>query len=325
SVGRRRVHCVVKVPSCDKSSDISRIFEVESSLLKKVSGHRSIVPPPTIHILNFANHFLQLFFSHLPEHQQPPLTELFFSGTCSEAYIFPLFGVTMATKIKTGLTPERAVRYAYQLADTMYYLQQRGVIHQTLLPENIQVTSNDKVMVCNFETAIQTDPATCTLLVSHSLIAPSNRMGLSPEVLNTFNRRDAEIVDYSTQYPWNFGTLSVIMATGLHPLRNYPGRYLNEGKVKYRSHNYQNLPDINKYPSLFCRLVKRSLSCDPVRRPTLFQITSIMKKDSRTLTMMSSNGRGKTSVGARQSVHRRDSAREHSEVERSREQGTESL
>jgi hypothetical protein len=125
------------------------------------------------------------------------------------------------------------------------------------------------------------------------------------------------------------------MATGLYPLRNYPGRYLNEGKVKYRSHNYQNLPDINKYPSLFCRLVKRSLSCDPVRRPTLFQITSIMKKDSRTLTMMSSNGRGKTSVvslssspgsvGARQSVHRRDSAREHSEVERSGEQGTESL
>ena len=49
------------------------------------------------------------------------------------------------------------------------------------------------------------------------------------------------------------------------------------------------------------------------------------------LSLFVANGRGKTSVvslssspgsvGARQSVHRRDSAREHSEVERSGEQG----
>lgn len=87
-------------PSLPHLADASRIFEVESSLLRKVSGHRSIITAPTIQILNFANEFLQLFFSHLPEHKQPPLTELFFSGTCSEAYIYPLYGVTMATKIK---------------------------------------------------------------------------------------------------------------------------------------------------------------------------------------------------------------------------------
>jgi hypothetical protein len=51
-----------------------------------------------------------------------------------------------------------------------------------------------------------------------------------------------------------------------------------------------------------------------------------MKKDSRTLTMMSSNGRGKASVVSSpgmgsKSVHRRDSAKEHSELERSGEQG----
>jgi serine/threonine protein kinase len=212
---KKRTHCVVKVPSCDKSSETSRIFEMESTLLRKVSGHRSIVATPTVQILNFANEFLQLFFSHLPEHKQPPLTELFFSGTCSEAYIYPLYGVTMATKIKSGLSPEKAVRYAYQLADTMYFLQQRGVIHQTLLPENIQVMSNDRVMVCNFETAVQTDPSTCTLLISHSFVAPSNRMGLAPEVLNGFNRVDPEMIDYSTQYPWSFGALSVVMATGI--------------------------------------------------------------------------------------------------------------
>ena len=47
------------------------------------------------------------------------------------------------------------------------------------------------------------------------------------------------------------------------------------------------LPSLSQYPALFCRLVKRSLSCDPIRRPSLFQITSIMRKDSRILTVIS--------------------------------------
>jgi len=60
-------------------------------------------------------------------------------GGCTEAYVYPLYGVTMATKIKTGLTPDKVLKYSYQLADIMHFLQQRGVIHQNLLPENIQV------------------------------------------------------------------------------------------------------------------------------------------------------------------------------------------
>ena len=51
-----------------------------------------------------------------------------------------------------------------------------------------QVMSNDHVMVCNFETAIQTDPTTCLLVVSRSVVAPSNRKGLSPEVISAFAR-----------------------------------------------------------------------------------------------------------------------------------------
>jgi hypothetical protein len=80
---------------------------------------------------------------------------------------------------------EITVRVLYALKMLSFSVFTRSIF--SIFPSN-QVTSSDKVMVCNFETAVQTDPATCTLLVSHSLIAPSNRMGLSPEVLNTFNR-----------------------------------------------------------------------------------------------------------------------------------------
>ena len=37
--------------------------------------------------------------------------------------------------------------------------------------------------------------------------------------------------------------LSVLMATGLHPLKDYPEVYEGGNKVKYRSHDYQALPD----------------------------------------------------------------------------------
>ena len=59
----------------------------------------------------------------------------------------------------------------------------------------------------------------------------------------TLTRVEGECIDYSTQYPWSFGVLSVLMATGLHPLKDYPESYESGNKVKYRSHDYQALPD----------------------------------------------------------------------------------
>ena len=50
-----------------------------------------------------------------------------------------------------------------------------------------------------------------------------------------------------------------VYLSGQHPLRNYPGRYLNEGKVKYRSHNYQSLPDVNKV-RIVCVIVLKILT-----------------------------------------------------------------
>ena len=51
-----------------------------------------------------------------------------------------------------------------------------------------QVMSNDRVVVCNFETAAQTDPTTCLLMVSRIVVAPSNQKGLAPEVISAYNR-----------------------------------------------------------------------------------------------------------------------------------------
>ena len=77
-----------------------RTFADEAGLLRKVSNHKSIISPPSVQILNFSDDGLQQFFSTLLQQKQVLVRELFMSGGCMEAYIYPLYGVTMATRVK---------------------------------------------------------------------------------------------------------------------------------------------------------------------------------------------------------------------------------
>ncbi len=133
----------------------------------------------------------------------------------------------------------------------------------------LQVMSNDRLVLCNFETAVQTNPTTCLLVASQSIITPSNKKGLAPEVVTALSRLriETETVDYSTQYPWSFGVMSVVMAMGVHPLQDYPEAYESSFRVKYRSHQVHTLPDAERVSSsthhhmvLVCGLVYRAYS-----------------------------------------------------------------
>ena len=75
-------------------------FESEANQLRRIAGHKCIISPPAIQILNFSDDSLQTFFKSIPPQKQTLLKELFVSGGCMEAYVYPLYGVTMATKIK---------------------------------------------------------------------------------------------------------------------------------------------------------------------------------------------------------------------------------
>ena len=74
--------------------------------------------------------------------------------------------------------------------------------------------------------------------------------------------------------------VSKILLIHIYSLKNFP---LHSISVYLQSvlfsHNLQ-------YPPIFCKLVKRSLACDPIRRPTLPQILSIIKKDSKVIALM---------------------------------------
>lgn len=75
-------------------------FESEANLLRKISSHKCVISAPVVQILNFSDENLQRFYSSLSRQKQSLLGQLFMGGGCTEAYVYPLYGVTMATKIK---------------------------------------------------------------------------------------------------------------------------------------------------------------------------------------------------------------------------------
>ena len=77
-------------------------FESEANLLRKISGHKCVISPPVVQILNFSDESLRRFYSSISRQKQMLLQQLFMSGGCTEAYVYPLYGVTMATRIKVG-------------------------------------------------------------------------------------------------------------------------------------------------------------------------------------------------------------------------------
>ena len=48
-------------------------------------------------------------------------------------------------------------------------------------------------------------------------------------------------------------------------------------------------PSLSQYPPVFMKLVKRTILCDPVRRPTLQQILTVFKRDPKILSLMTGN------------------------------------
>lgn len=82
--------------------DTLRTLEGEATLLHRISHHKSIISPPNIHILNFSDEKHQRFFFAVPQQKQGLLRQLFSLGGAMQAYVYPLYGVTMATRIKVS-------------------------------------------------------------------------------------------------------------------------------------------------------------------------------------------------------------------------------
>ena len=93
---------LLKASSLSPPSDTLHILESEAKLLFQISHHKSIISPPNLHAINFSEERHQRFYYSTPQPKQALLRQLFGVGEAIQAYVYPLYGVTMATKIKVG-------------------------------------------------------------------------------------------------------------------------------------------------------------------------------------------------------------------------------
>jgi len=80
------------------------------------------------------------------------------------------------------LSPDRAVRIAFNICDALAYIQNHGVVHRDLKPENILVDAQDHIKLINFGMAAQTGARRITFTNMSQVVGVSEY--ISPEELN---------------------------------------------------------------------------------------------------------------------------------------------
>lgn len=95
----RQVHCIVKVPH----PSFPQPLRSEATLLGVIAGHKGIIAAPSSCTFSTRSEDVQELYRRSTEDKRRLLQDLFSSPDhTSSAYVYPLYGVTMATKIKVS-------------------------------------------------------------------------------------------------------------------------------------------------------------------------------------------------------------------------------
>lgn len=109
------------------------------------------------------------------------------------------------------LPPERAVRIALRILDTLEYLHSHGIVHRDLKPENVMVDAEDRIKLIDFGIAAKTGARRLTFAkLSQTLGTPDY---ISPEQVKG-KRGDARSDLYAV------GVMLYEMLTGSHPFES---------------------------------------------------------------------------------------------------------
>ena len=149
------------------------------------------------------------------------------------------------------LPQERAVRIALNICDVLAYIQNRGVVHRDLRPENILVDAHDHIKLINFGAAAQTGARRITFTSLSQVVGTSEY--ISPEELKG-KRGDTRSDIYA------LGVILYEMLTGKTPFQgSNPYDRLQKHPVPPREINVAISPQLQE-------VIYRALERDPRNR-----------------------------------------------------------
>ena len=156
-----------------------------------------------------------------------------------------------------------------QVLGALLYLEKNRVRHLDIKPSNVLIQNGNRPVLCDFGCAIQFPDSSFVLEYSRGVHVGGNRSHLAPEVLTSAHRCRHEpsrhkTIDYSKQASFAVGVLVSEIATGEHPLPDYPLGFTTSGAVRYTSRDVIPLPDF--YPKSFQSIVADLLRGDPGKR-----------------------------------------------------------
>ena len=170
------------------------------------------------------------------------------------------------------LSYETTLQTTDQILQALLYLEKNRIRHLDVKPANVLVANESRPILCDFGCAVQFPDSTFVLRYARGMQIGGNRAHLAPEVLTSahFCRHQPakwSSIDYSKQASFAAGVLVCELATGAHPLPDYPLGYSEQGTVGYGAQDLHPLPQF--YPKTFHSIVSDLLRADPAKRLSL--------------------------------------------------------
>lgn len=164
---------------------------------------------------------------------------------------------------------ETLLNLTEQLLEGVLYLEKNLILHLDLKMSNILVTEGEKIALCDFGCAVQYPDKSFSIPFIRGMLPGGNKAHLAPEILNKHhkckrNPKHTGLLDYSKQASFAVGIIIHEMASGDHPLADYPLGYTVGEYVTYSVEDLCALP--SAYPNSFRSIVSDMVCFDPKKR-----------------------------------------------------------